>query len=194
MYTKEIIKLAKRVPIITPKIVSRALLIPISSARRALLHLNATGRIKRICKGYYTISDDPKVLGTHLNYPSYISFLSALSIHGLTTQIPKRIEFASLRLWRAKNCEKKLGIKYIKIPKRYFWGYKKTQQNFLIATPEKAIIDMIIVHQNPRVHPIKWDSLNPTTLLQYLNTAKKIRDKIFAIPELATIMCKKTQQ
>ena len=71
-------------------------MIPIQNARRALLHHCRTGRLTRICKGYYTIHKDPKIIGTHLNYPSYISFLSALYYTEVTTQVPTKIQFASL--------------------------------------------------------------------------------------------------
>jgi len=178
VYTKEILRLARRVPVITPEIVSRALLIPIKSARRALLHLHKTGRIRRICKGYYTLHDDIKVIGTYLNYPSYISFLTALSMYGLTTQITARIEFASLHRWRAPKCADSLGMRYIKIPKKYFFGYTKTQEGYFIAEPEKAVIDMIIVGQNPEVHPIEWSKLNPKKLIRYAKVSKKIYDKL----------------
>ncbi len=178
VYTKEIMRLAERIPVITPTIVSRALLIPIKSARRALLHLHRTGRIRRICKGYYTSCKDVRIIGTHLNYPSYISFLTALSIHGLTTQVTTRIEYASLHKWRAPKCTENLGIRYIKIPKKFFFGYTKTPEGYFIAEPEKALIDMIITGQNPQIHPIEWNELDQEKLIEYAKTSERIYDRL----------------
>lgn len=187
VYTKGILSLAERSPVITPRMVSEALMISIGSARRALLHLYETGRIRRICKGYYTVYSDPKIIGTHLNYPSYISFLSALYYEGLTTQVPAKIQFATLHSWRAKRCLEALGIEYIKIPKRFFFGYKK-KDNYYLADPEKAILDMIITNQNPEVHPIDWQKIDPEKLLDYAKASKKVLHKMFEHTKIATII------
>ncbi|MEX0568111.1 MAG: hypothetical protein Q6363_003000 [Candidatus Njordarchaeota archaeon] len=181
--TKEIMKLSERRPILTPKIVSASLFIPIKTARRLLLHLEKTKRLHRICKGYYTINFNPLVIGTFLNYPAYLSFLSALSIRGLSTQIPKKYIFACLHRWRGKKDPlKKINIEYIKIPKRAFVGYirqKSKNDVYFIAEPEKAIADMIYVDKNPLNYDINWAKISLNKIRYYSKFyTKKIREKI----------------
>ena len=48
-------------------------------------------------KGKYTISEDPFEIASNLVFPSYISFISAYSIYGLTTQTPLEIQIVSLK-------------------------------------------------------------------------------------------------
>ena len=96
-------------------------------------------RIKRDC---YTLHNDPFLISTFVLKPSYISSISALSYHGLITQIPNEI----FCFTNKKTTRFNFGIKINFIYTKYFFGFEiKKYNNFKIpvADPEKAIIDTI---------------------------------------------------
>ena len=55
--------------------------------------------IKRIEKGKYSLKDTPlQIIASNLILPAYISFLSGLSYHHLTTQIPRIMQIDLFRM------------------------------------------------------------------------------------------------
>jgi predicted transcriptional regulator of viral defense system len=72
--------------------------------------------------------------------PSYISLMTALAYHEITTQM-QRDYFESIALKRTKeiNIDDCL-FQYVKVNKDLYFGFKK-EKNFFIATPEKALVD-----------------------------------------------------
>jgi len=101
--------------------------------------------LTEIEKGKYTLSFDAIEIGPNLIFPSYISFISAYSIYGFTTQLPTKVQIVSLRSKKpvkAANSE----IVFIKFKKKNFFGYKRERfrdKFIFIAEPEKAIIDSL---------------------------------------------------
>jgi len=73
--------------------------------------------------------------------PSYVSFESALSYYGILSQFPHEITSASVKKTTSKSLEGK-SFAYIHLQKPLFWGYER-KENFLIANPEKALLDQI---------------------------------------------------
>jgi len=128
--------------------------------------LERKGLIVRVIRNSYVVS--PKVhqqeisrelLANHLYRPSYISLETALSYYGL---IPERVY--SLRSVCAKLHKKyntPLGdFEYIKVPENYFpigihQEIIENQYAFLIASPTKAICDMIVATPNLRLQSVK---------------------------------------
>ena len=78
------------------------------------------------------------IIGSYLNWPSYLSFWSALSYYGFTDQLPKTMFYATTRYKKQIK-----GYKYITISKKRFFGYTKVG-NIMIAEKEKAIIDSLL--------------------------------------------------
>jgi predicted transcriptional regulator of viral defense system len=78
--------------------------------------------------------------------PSYISFLYALSLHHLTTQIPRQIVVVSLRSRTGVEL-KGYRIKFMKLKRVRFFGMERTRvggQYFAtVATAEKTIVDSL---------------------------------------------------
>lgn len=123
--------------------------IPISSLKVSLYRLTKKGIIKRVCKGYYanpfnlpTIEE----IGTTIYYPSYVSLESALYYWGILSQIPQVLTMVTIKLPYKINTSFGL-IEYRQIKKDKFWGYIK-KNGFLIAEPEKAILDYIYLNKN----------------------------------------------
>lgn len=80
-------------------------------------------------------------LANFLYQPSYISFETALNFYGVLSQFPYEISSATTRKNAKKEFEEKI-FTYTKIKKDLFWGYEK-RENFLIAFPEKALLDQL---------------------------------------------------
>ena len=103
---------------------------------KALKRKNA---IKAIKAGLYALEGTNElILGSYLNWPSYLSFWSALGYYHYTDQLPKTIFYASTKYRKKAN-----SYKYVIISKKRFFGYKKIG-NIIIAEKEKAIIDSLL--------------------------------------------------
>ncbi|MDP3642904.1 MAG: hypothetical protein Q8S54_06895, partial [Bacteroidota bacterium] len=124
------------------------------------------GEMIRLKKGLFVVS--PKIhrmtiskelIANHLYGPSYISFENALSFYKL---IPERVLITrSMTLKRSRNFSTPLGnFDYISAPKDYFQiGIRQEIINdryaYLIASPEKAICDMIMATSGLRLQSVK---------------------------------------
>ena len=100
--------------------------------------------INRLIKGKYTVSNvnlsDFEKANLILS-PSYISLESALTYYGVLPQFTYSI--TSVTTQKSKRFE--IGGKeyeYTKISRNFYSDFVK-KDNFLIATPEKALIDLI---------------------------------------------------
>lgn len=116
----------------------------------------------RIKRGLYCVS--PRITGqllsnelvaNHLYGPSYVSLEKALAYHKL---IPERVEVTqSVVIKRAKRFQTPLGqFTYMTVPTDYYSiGINQKQtltgQTFLIASPEKALCDLILLRPNLRI-------------------------------------------
>lgn len=111
-------------------------------------------------------------IGNRLLTPSYISFESALSYWGMTTQIPSSVTSASLRSKKIMIQNLKKEFSYSKLsPNCFPLGIIK-EANFLIASPEKALLDMAY-YQDLGRRSLTFDELNlkkidPKKMKKYL--------------------------
>ena len=95
--------------------------------------------IKKAGKSFFTLKNmNEFVIASAINYPSYISFWSALNYYGWSDQNPKRIFLATTKYSKEIN-----DFKYITISKKRFFGYIK-EGDITIAEKEKAIIDSLL--------------------------------------------------
>ena len=128
--------------------------------------LENNGSIIRLKKGLYVVSSETsqqtlsrELVANHLYGPSYISLESALSFYRL---IPERVyTVRSVTNKRAKRFSTPLGnFEYLTIPNDYYSiGIKQEIVNneyaYLIASPEKAICDIILCTKNLRIQSMK---------------------------------------
>jgi len=117
--------------------------------------LISAGIIEPVKKGLYLPSTklsetrtEPFLLANHMLGPSYVSFDSALSYHGL---IPKRVfEVSSATTKASRRFDTPTGaFSFTRMPLPYYsFGIRQVavgkDQNALIASPEKALFDKII--------------------------------------------------
>ena len=101
--------------------------------------LKKKGAIKKIKGGFYAIyGANEFVIGSSLNWPSYLSFWSAMNYYGFTDQLPRTIFYATTRYRKSID-----NYKYITISKKRFFGYARVG-GITIAEKEKAIIDSLL--------------------------------------------------
>ncbi len=96
--------------------------------------------IKRIGKNFFALSGvDEFFIGQNLNYPSYLSFWSALNYYGFSDQMPRKMFFAAAKYAKEVN-----NFKYITLSKNRFFGYTRIGE-LAIAEKEKAVIDSLLL-------------------------------------------------
>lgn len=128
--------------------------------------MEKNGELLRIKKGLFVVSPEihhmtisKELIANHLYGPSYLSLESALSFYKL---IPERVHTVrSMTSKRSKSYTTPLGIfDYVSAPKEYFQvGIRQEIVNerfaFLIASPEKAICDLIVATSGLRIQSVK---------------------------------------
>jgi predicted transcriptional regulator of viral defense system len=110
--------------------------------------MEESGLIRHLRPGLWSLDPGvpPFALAPYLTapYPAYVSFWSALAHHGLIDQIPRRVSVASLG--RTQDIETTLGTYEIhQLAPELFGGYYGTDRDGYVATPEKAIFDIVYV-------------------------------------------------
>lgn len=124
-------------------------------------------RNKYVLKNY---SCSEFALANFIYEPSYVSFESALSYHGILSQFPYEVTSATLGQTRSKNFNgKKYGYYHLK--KSLFWGYIKVD-NYLIADKEKAMSDQLYLTSKgiKKIHLEEYDLslINKSKLKSYI--------------------------
>jgi predicted transcriptional regulator of viral defense system len=128
--------------------------------------LERKGFIIRVKRNLYVVSPtvhnqeiSRELVANHLYRPSYVSLESALAYHGL---IPERVfTMRSVCMKLHKQYDTPLGhFEYIKVPIDYFsiGIHQQIVDNkyaYLIATPEKALCDLILATPNLRLQSVK---------------------------------------
>jgi len=142
--------LAKELPaFFSPEEVAACLKITKASARVLCSRYNKKGYFMRLKRNIYLFKealpsltqDQIFQLSIRLQEPSYISFTTALHFHGVLPSVPSLVECVS----PTRSNEKQIGfitLKYHKLPKSLYFGFEKSK-NILIATPEKALLDLL---------------------------------------------------
>lgn len=128
--------------------------------------MEKAGELIRLKKGLYLVSEQisgkkisRELVANHLYSPSYVSCESALSYYGL---IPESVyTLRSVTPKRSRVFTNKLGhFEYISAPDDYFYiGIQhmniRESYAFLIASPEKALSDLIITTRKLRIQSVK---------------------------------------
>lgn len=130
--------------------ISRALGISLASAKVTASRYAAQGFIIRLKRNMYILREKWRNLGRAeqfqianlIQVPSYVSLMSALDHYQITTQMQQNF-VESIALKRTKQKEIDLvTFNFKKIQKDLYFGFKKNN-DFFIASPEKAILDAV---------------------------------------------------
>ena len=100
------------------------------------------GVLERAAKGYYILTSNKPSdfeLANILYRPSYISLDSALNYYGILVQSPQQVMSVSTKLTKNITSIGKTFV-YMHSNQKYFTDYQSVD-GFLIATPEKALVD-----------------------------------------------------
>ena len=137
-----------------------------------------SGALIRLKKGLYVVSPtissqtlSVELIANHLYGPSYISFESALSFHGLIPERTYTMKSATTK--RRKHYQTPFGeYEYATVPESYFpiglqQNIIRNSYAFIIASPEKAICDLIITTSGLRFQSKK-------SILEYLKDDLRI--------------------
>lgn len=133
------------VPVLRTADAAAALGLSASAASVTLSRLAKAGLLRRVRSGTWWIGDglDPLRLPEFLTapLPSYVSLLSALSIHGLIEQLPQ-VTYA-VTLARSQRITTSVGLVSLHhIDPGLFGGFVTLESGVRIATPEKALFDL----------------------------------------------------
>jgi predicted transcriptional regulator of viral defense system len=126
----------------------------IKAINKKISELERSDALVRLKRGLYVASPEitntplsTELIANHLYSPSYVSCLTALRFYGL---IPEAVFFTqSMTIKRGRSFDTKIGhFQYFTCSKEAFAigvTMEKTSNNqqFLIATPEKALCDLI---------------------------------------------------
>ncbi|MFH0986161.1 MAG: hypothetical protein V1882_11645 [Candidatus Omnitrophota bacterium] len=124
------------------------------------------GAFLRLKKDFYILEErrpylereDFFVLANYLQVPSYLSCMTALSYHGLTTQVP--------RDWYESVCLKRsvrygaggVTFSYFKLKNDYYSSFEKIG-SFFMAEKEKAFLDACHLCAHGR-YALDWSALD----------------------------------
>jgi len=120
------------------------------------------GTLTRLKKGLYTLSDNPQLsrelVANHLHGPSYVSCHWALSYYGLLPEAVTSV--SSVCIDRAREYSNSLGrFTYHSVPKNYYKFGLTIQGSelsaFVIATPTKALCDLLVTTRLIRIQSIR---------------------------------------
>lgn len=184
MLKDEILSLLKRRPVMRVHEIARVLRRNPNVVKAILHYMTKKGLVRRIMKGAYTISNDPKVVATWLYIPSYISMEYALFLRNIVEQIINVIQV--MISFKIKNMEIEIygqRVKFYRIPKRLMFGFNCEYSDdgfcYLIAEPEKAILDMLYHNKDLRAFTIHWDELDLDKLIMYSKEyPKRVRKRL----------------
>lgn len=146
----DIVKLTGSLPFFDLALLAQAFDVRRDTIRVQLSRWMTQGKVIGLRRGMYTLSEtyrraplNPAVLANHLYRPSYLSGLWALGHYDL---IPERVvRFTSVTPRVPQRFENPYGVfDYRNIKQDCFFGFSSAgvgDQKFLIAVPEKALLD-----------------------------------------------------
>lgn len=143
-----------------------------SSFFSLLRRLSRNKVLTRVERGKYVLAEADINLFKLANFiyaPSYVSLESALNFHGVLPQFPVEQTSVTIKKSKQKEFEGKL-FSYARIKRDLFWGYKKVD-GFLIAGPEKALLDQVYLMtkgiRRVDLNELEWSRLNKKILSDF---------------------------
>lgn len=134
------------VPAFETRDISALLQVSPANASVLLSRLAGRGFVRRLTRGRWSIgaqtNRDQLAEQVAAPFPAYISLQSALFRHGLIEQVPEVIY--AVTLGRARKVRTPSGaVSLHRMPPELFGGYETTADGIKVATPEKALFDLL---------------------------------------------------
>ncbi len=122
----------------------------LSTISHRLKRIEREGVIRRVARGLWCDPSNPRftpfLLVSFLagGHRAYVSFFSALNLHGMIEQVPQIIYCATTGHTRLKRTPMST-FSFHRIHPNFFAGFDwyRGGREFLIATPEKALVDSL---------------------------------------------------
>ncbi len=122
----------------------------LSAVSHSLKRMERQGIVRGVVRGLWCDPSDPRFTPFLLvpflagGHQAYVSFLSALNLHGMIEQIPHSVFCATTGHTRLRRTP--IGaFSFHRINPNFFAGFDwyRGGREFLIATPEKALVDSL---------------------------------------------------
>jgi len=122
-----------------------------SAANMVATRLAKNGLLIHLARGRWALNDQVNVLALPqvlaAPYPTYISLQTALFHYGMISQVPQviyAVTVAKTRRWSTP-----LGVISLhQLAPDFFFGYEALAEGVQIATPEKALLDVLYLSPN----------------------------------------------
>jgi predicted transcriptional regulator of viral defense system len=140
------------------------------------------GLFLRLKRGLYALKTHlpaEEIIANRLYRPSYLSFEYALAFHGIIPEMVYQITSATTKTTQSFTIEEKT-FTYLSIKQGAYTGYylhKQDSKSFLIAEPEKALVDFLyfvtLNHKQPneRLYVENLDRNKATNYAHLFNNA-----------------------
>lgn len=140
-----------RTPAFTTRAYAAAGGMSVVSASKRLATLEQHGQVERLTRGVWVVPEHPHfslygcvplLLGGEVGY---VSFLSALQLHGMISQIPKAVQVATTGLPRVLATRRGRFEFFRLHPRMMSEGveWRDAPLPFRLASPEKALLDTL---------------------------------------------------
>ncbi len=137
-------------PVFSTREISSLCETSLSSASQALGRLEKQGLLTRAARGVWCVTTDPRFTSFQLvpflagNHQAYVSFFSALHLHGMIEQIPQ-VVYAATTAHTRRRMTPVGAFSFHRMSPYFFSGYDwyRGGRSFLIASPEKGLVDCL---------------------------------------------------
>lgn len=156
-----------RSPIFTTSEAAKTAGVSSQEASRSLGRLASEGGLTRVRRGLWALTTHPDfspfAVVPHLvsdDDAAYVSLLSALNLHGMIEQVPRRVQIISTA--RRANLETPVAtFEFHQIADPLFGGFAPygTLRQFDLATPEKALFDTLYLSMQKGNRFTHWPEL-----------------------------------
>ncbi len=129
-----------------PREVQRFLDVSARNAYRILDGMLDKDLVTRLARGTYVLSEtydslDSYAIASHLEPASYVGFWSALHVHGLNEQVPRRIFVAVTTQKRSLTIQGQ-PVHFVRVTPATFFGYDRYGET-VVSDPEKTLLDCL---------------------------------------------------
>jgi predicted transcriptional regulator of viral defense system len=168
-------------------------------AKNEITKLTRNGWLIRVKRGLYAISDlsnrgflslSPYVVSHLLVNDSYVSFESALAYHGMFDQLTSKSISIARKQYKSVKVQT-VEYAFVKVLAKWYFGWQDMSIDNIvirIATPEKALIDMIQFHKSKYTIDLVVEklvlykgSLDIQKMIDYLSKMSLTTIKIFGL-------------
>jgi len=141
------------------------------------------GLFVRLKKGLYSLKTNlpqEEEIANRLYKPSYLSFEYALAYNNIIPEMPYNVTSATTKPTRNFTVDNKT-FSYFKIKKSAYAGYvltRKGERSFLMAEPEKALVDylyFVAIGKKPFNERLNLSILNKDKLYKYASLYKRAK-------------------